>query len=112
MHVAQLGFDSKCSIKGPPNNIKVKELIGHYLVDGFATMLEPLVVTQPAELLAVTQQRKLPTPWKGMDAFSIGYGKGMNRALSLLGLLLVCFDHGIDVKEAGGRSALFVVFLF
>eukprot|EP00438_Fugacium_kawagutii_P012481 Skav236403 [mRNA] locus=scaffold1702:119198:123414:- [translate_table: standard] len=105
LHAACLGFSVKSSIKGAPNNVKVKEMISFYLLDGFVTSLEPLVVTQPADLLVQAGLRKLPTPWKGMDAFSVGYSKGYSRAVSLLGLLLICFEGQIDIAEEWNAHA-------
>lgn len=52
LHLASFSFAKGASIRGPAEHDTVRLLLDEMLLDGFVTQGEPLLVTQPAELLA------------------------------------------------------------
>lgn len=52
MHLASFSFSASATVRGPPENDTVFLLMDEILVDGFITQGEPLLVTQPADLVA------------------------------------------------------------
>ena len=52
MHLAAFSFSKLASIRGPPEHDTVRLLLDEILLDGFITQGEPLLITQPADLMA------------------------------------------------------------
>ncbi|CAK0825428.1 unnamed protein product [Prorocentrum cordatum] len=96
VHVLALGFDSGCSVKGPPGREVAMQLCEHIMMDGFVTNGEPLLITQPQELLKVGP----PAPWAGgLTTMSLGYVKGQARVTTLLSILFLYFKKNFDVSK-------------
>ena len=100
-----VGLPSKRFIEAAPCKLQSKKLLQQYLHCTFSTGLDPLKVTNPAEL----QRLKLWTPWFPDDdsaaddhyirAHSLGFCKGQARSLTLLSFLLECYEQGIDLAS-------------
>lgn len=52
MHLASFSLSTSASVRGSPENDVVYLLLDEILVDGFVTQGEPLLLTQPADLIA------------------------------------------------------------
>lgn len=52
MHLAAFSFSKTASIRGPPEHDTVRLLLDEILLDGFITQGEPLLITQPADIIA------------------------------------------------------------
>ena len=57
MHLGAFSFSSAASVRGCPENDVVLKLLDEILVDGFITQGDPLLLTQPADLLAEVEDR-------------------------------------------------------
>lgn len=102
VHVAALGFSSLCSLKPPPEFGLFNNLVEQYLLHGFMTSNEPLLIVQSSSQ-AVGLRCKVF--WDSPNAeplwpFALGYMKGMARSCALLALLHHCTRQKIDIKLA------------
>lgn len=52
MHLASFSFSALASVRGCPENDVVSLLTDEILMDGFVSQGEPILVTQPADLVA------------------------------------------------------------
>lgn len=52
MHLASFSFSTLASVRGCPENDTVFLLMDEILLDGFVSQGEPILVTQPADLVA------------------------------------------------------------
>lgn len=102
MHVAMLGFEPDCTLKTVPGHGSFTELIDQFLMDGFVTSSEPLLVvfSRDPERFAGN-----PIPWDQggpgiLPAFSVGYLKGMSRAASVMALLHRAFVNKWDLQSS------------
>ena len=95
-HVAALGYDEKCSIRPPPEAVTCLLLADQYLVDGFITSSDPLLILPKPELGVDTDLVRLWVPPAGESVLgvqTVGYLKGMARTTTLLSMLhLVMID--------------------
>ena len=57
LHLASLSFSPHASVRGPAENDVVMLLLDEIMVDGFITEGEPLLITQPADLIAEVEDR-------------------------------------------------------
>lgn len=55
MHLAAFSFSKNASIRGPPEHDTVRLLLDEILLDGFITQGEPLLITQPADIIAESE---------------------------------------------------------
>ena len=69
VHIAAFSFDIEASLRPYPNIEVFGILLREYLQDGFVTSSEPLIVTQPRELM---DRQGLSPPW---DADTAGSDK-------------------------------------
>ena len=96
VHVLALGFDSECSVKPPAGQNVVMKIMEQILLEGFVTSGEPLLVSQPPELLSVGPE----APWgSGLPTMSLGYIKGQARATTMLCILHYFYTQQIDLKN-------------
>ena len=96
VHVAQLGFSQRCSMKPDPSAHAAGQIVEHILMQGFLTGEQPLrvkpVLLDSASIIPWAGQGfPLEKPW---PAFGLGYSKGMLRATSLLSLLHMRMEDG------------------
>ena len=103
-NVWKLGYDKACSLKPPPGKKVFLELVERYLMEGFKTANEPLLITQPSEiahlgLLKDLQADSTSTYEAGVLAtHSLGYIKGFARTQSLFAVLHFCWKKDIELK--------------
>ena len=57
MHLGSFSFSTAASVRGCPENDVVLKLMDEIMVDGFVTQGDPLLLTQPADLLAEVEDR-------------------------------------------------------
>lgn len=100
LHLAQLDFSRRATLKGPPALRTCLLLADDILTSGFITLGDALLVT-PLEGLGPI----LEGPWAdGMGnqspAFCIGYVKGMARICTLHMLVTLCLDDDPPPREA------------
>ena len=50
VHVCTLGYEESCTLKPFPAQLTCRELVHQYMIDGFNTLGEPLLITQPLEI--------------------------------------------------------------
>ena len=99
LHPTSLGFGSWATVRGPVENVVAFELLDDILAHGFRTATEPVMVTQPSEMMGST----LP---KVKGAFShaccsLGYYKGRSRCNVMLLILEFARSRGYaDLQEA------------
>ena len=86
VHVAMLSFQPERSTKGFPYRCTCKDLLDEYLVHGFLTEAEPLLLWSSPDDRELSQAD-----------FEIRYVKGMARCSTLLWLLARMADLKIDV---------------
>ena len=86
LHVSMLGFTPETSTKPFPYSSVCKQLFEEYLTHGFLTDVEPLRVWSSAE-----EKQKPP------ENFTVRYVKGSARSSSLLALLSLALDAGVDI---------------
>ena len=101
VHISVFSFDEKASFKVPEASTSTK-LLDEYLVDGFVTSSEPLLVKTNAGLVIA----ELPVLWQGgveqpLKHLSLGYLKGQARVLTVLAVLSLCLENGVDLGKAG-----------
>ena len=103
LSLASFNFQPESTLQAEPDNAKVMELCEHILTDGFLSSEEPLLCTQPAELLSWSTTAGVKCPWMQisslMNAQCIGYMKGCSRMYSLLSVLSVCFERRINIHK-------------
>ena len=100
VHVAVLGFHTTCSLKPPPGSAKTIAMAEQYVVDGFCSQGDPVLVVQsrrPDDIMPVDP------PWTSkcshpITPFSVGYMKGMCRATTLIAMIHWCWKAGVDLK--------------
>ena len=56
LHLGMFSFNEKASVRGDPENDTVLRLCQEFCVDGFISASEPVLITQPAELLQLTSE--------------------------------------------------------
>ncbi len=100
-----LGYDTCCSLKPMVATHKALQLWGEYLVDGFITHDNPLLITQPQELCAAPgSPATCMDNWcheadnQAMSIFSLGYVKGLARSVTALAVIAVSYKHNIDLQ--------------
>ena len=107
IHIAALGFHQTCSLKPSPGQEVFNELLEQFVVDGFVTAGDPLLVNHCVELVAeseaMDQMWSAPAGQPLLGVCSLGYTKGMARATSVLALLHYCFKHTIDLQALHPR---------
>lgn len=103
VHVAVLGFDVSCSLKPPPGHARTLGLAEQYVVDGFCSQGDPLLLVQSRSVHDIVS---VTAPWTSNDPtqdpitpFSVGYLKGMGRASVLLSMLHWCWKGDIDLRK-------------
>ena len=106
VHVAALGFDEACSVKPPCGSDLCGKLQAQYVVEGFVTSSQPLLVTHTPD--QPFPPSGLQAPWgcatvECIAPFSLGYVKGYARSASLLMLLHRIMQLGLQ----GELSELF-----
>ena len=77
------------------------QLVDEMLADGFITAGDPLLVTLPEHITP------FPAPWctedghaeKQLRAQSVGYSKGQARMVSVLAMISLCLEDGIDGEQ-------------
>ncbi|CAK9020813.1 Uncharacterized protein SCF082_LOCUS15069 [Durusdinium trenchii] len=111
VHVASLGFGSRCSFKPDPSGHASLLLLEHILQDGFLTGGQPLLVRHIAD------KEPLFAPWAKLSSgmpltpFSLGYVKGALRATTLLAFLhLVWEDESLLGLFPQIRSTVTAIF--
>ena len=99
-HVAALGYLTKCSHKPPPGMQKFGLLLEQYLLDGFVTSTEPLLLSQPPSLQALGLVQLWGSPGEPvLPTASLGYMQGQARTATLLALLKWCHCDGWVLEE-------------
>ncbi|CAK9040562.1 unnamed protein product [Durusdinium trenchii] len=97
MHLGSFSFSTAASVRGCPENDVVLKLMDEIMVDGFVTQGDPLLLTQPADLLAEVEEG-LMGPWaraghSSLRPMTVGYYKGRTRVTVLLAILSLLRDH-------------------
>ena len=110
VHVCALGFTECCAVKPPCGPDLCKKLQAQYVVEGFVTASQPLLVTVPPVEQSLGPCG-LEAPWaagapESLQAFGLGYVKGFARATSLLMLLHKIMRLGLtsDMSDSFRRS--------
>jgi hypothetical protein len=106
VHVGALAFEEDCSLKGPPTITTALALIDEYLVDGFVTSTEALLVQQLRQPQALAAPWKQPGQMLDLTPFSLGYIKGQARACTLLALLSLVIEADLNLSDVGKASLL------
>ena len=95
--VHTLGFSKDCTMKPPPGRSLFNLLIEQYLLDGFVTSSEPLLVAQSRK--ADQSLRQFYQGDNPLPTFSLAYIKGMARVCSLFALLYKVWKLGIELQS-------------
>ena len=106
-HPRSLGFGQLCTMRGPVENNVACELIDDIVTHGFRSGTEPVLVTQPAEML----QDHLPRVDGATShhCCSLAYYKGRSRCSVLLLVLDFARSHGYaDLSEAIAVQSVFL----
>ena len=99
-HLSSFGYAACASLKDPPGPQLWKLLLEFYLLDGFKTSNEPLLVSQPDELAHQGLVQNFPGEPDGtLACASLGYVKGFARTTSALAIAYFCFANQIDLKD-------------
>jgi len=105
--LAAFSFDKNCSMKPDADHQLVLDLAERFLMEGFLSSNEPLLVLQTAELLQVSDQLGVQAPWIGQGSlrpFSLGFLKGKARLHTLMALMSIFVDNNIDPKQAAWQT--------
>ena len=110
VHLSVLGYDLACTTKHPPLAETCRKIMEEVLVDGFVTASEPLKVmslgTHDVDFLPSSSEGHLHAAWQDQAATvpdmtipsaSLGYVKGMARATTILALLYILIEDGVDL---------------
>ena len=101
-NVWKLGYDQACSLKPPPGKKLFLELVERYLMEGFKTANEPLIITQPNEIAHLGLVKDLQADSISTNGVlathSLGYIKGFARTQSLFAMLHFCWKEDIELK--------------
>jgi len=112
VHISMLGFCEDCSNKPYPGEEVFCQLSDQFLVDGFVTSSEPLLVSQSVHEEAVLQMSKEQFGTGTLQHFSLGYIKGFARATSIICWIHRMWKEGLDVKNHPKLyQSLFVVYV-
>ena len=101
-HVSAFGYEHGCSIKPPPGKDVFLQLCDRYLLEGFVTSSQPLLVVQPAEIAHNLMLIALPPDQHPgqLKIHSVGFVKGRARVTSMYALLAWFWLNGVDVQAS------------
>ena len=94
-------FSEHASAKPAPEMLVANKLVEQIVLDGFITVMDELKITMPHALLQdLAAPNAAPnTPEGPAGAQSIGYIKGQARMNSLLCLLSLVLEDGVDLAQ-------------
>lgn len=108
--LAAFSFAKTCSVKPDADHQLVLDLAERFMLEGFLSSTEPVIVTQTAELIQVSDQLALKSPWAddgALQPFSLGFLKGKARVHTLMGLMSIFVDNNIDPKQVSWQISFF-----
>ena len=108
--LAAFSFAKTCSVKPDAGHQLVLDLAERFMLEGFLSSTEPVIVTQTAELIQVSDQLALKSPspdYRALQPFSLGFLKGKARVHTLMGLMSIFVDNNIDPKQVSWQISFF-----
>ena len=111
--LAAFSFAKNCSVKPDADHQLVLDLAERFMLEGFLSATEPVIVLQTAELIQVADQLALKSPWASQGAlqpFSLGFLKGKARVHTLMALMSIFVDNNIDPKQVSWQIPAFLQF--
>ena len=99
LHLSLFSFADLASPKPCPEPNVSMQLVDQYLVDGFVSSLDVVKISMHLSL----QRDKLKIPFEevplAMGAQTVGYVKGQARVLTLLALVSMTLEDGVDLAQ-------------